>query len=443
MSFPKYTVYKDSGIEWLGYIPSHWTITKLKYVSKFQTGWTPPTGKSELFEGDNLWANISDLGPRILTDTAKRISDEAIRASNINISPEGSLLFSFKLSIGQVGFAGQDMYTNEAIATFMDGTDASLSFLYYSLPIFAVENASTNIYGAKLLNQELIKSSRLCLPPLSEQSAIATFLDRETAKIDALVAEQEKLIELLKEKRQAVISHAVTKGLDPNVPMKDSGVEWLGEVPEHWDVRPLGSVSTSIQTGPFGSQLHADEYVDDQIPVINPANIQNESIVPASDLTVAQTTALRLNIHQLEIGDIIFGRRGEMGRCAVVTKNEVGWICGTGSLKVRPDCSCVVSFYLAVFLRTPFIREKLGLESVGSTMDNLNTEILAKLKVLIPPLNEQEVIFQFVEKWQNKLDDLIEESQNVIRILKERRSALISAAVTGKIDVRGLAEATQ
>ena len=146
-------------------------------------------------------------------------------------------MFSFKLSIGQVSFAGQDMFTNEAIATFFPSSHLSLAFAFHAFPLLLVQNAAENIYGAKLLNQELIRSASFALPSLPEQTQIAAFLDRETAKIDELVAEQRRLMALLKEKRQAVISHAVTRGMNPNAPMKPSGIEWLGDVPEHWDVK--------------------------------------------------------------------------------------------------------------------------------------------------------------------------------------------------------------
>lgn len=273
MSLPRYQEYKDSGVEWLGRVPSHWATTKTKHVCQFSTGWTPPTGDSSAYEGENLWANISDLGPKTISDTAKRISDAAARQSSIDLVPQGSLLFSFKLSIGQVSFAGRPMYTNEAIATFRQSHLLSLAFAYYAFPLFLVQNASENIYGAKLLNQELIRGASFSLPPVEEQSAIATFLDRETGKIDTLIAEQEKLLALLAEKRQATISDAVTKGLNPDVPMWDSGIAWLGKIPEHWGhSKKLLDLVTSHRhafvNGPFGSDLLTSELVSEGVPVV-------------------------------------------------------------------------------------------------------------------------------------------------------------------------------
>jgi len=154
---------------------------------------------------------------------------------------------------------------------------------------------------------------------------------------------------------------------------KESGVEWLGEVPAHWQVARLGDLSTQIQTGPFGSQLHSEEYVDGGTPVINPSNIQDGRIVPNAECAVPKSIVERLSQHKLVAGDIVFARRGEMARCAMVTDVEAGWLCGTGSLNVRL-CKNTSSEFVSNFLRTPYVKEMLKLESVGSTMDNLNQQ---------------------------------------------------------------------
>lgn len=277
-------------------------------------------------------------------------------------------------------------------------------------------------------------------PPKDEQLQLVGFLDRETAKIDALVAEQEQLITLLKEKRQAVISHAVTKGLDPSVPMKDSGVEWLGAVPEHWSVQPLGALARAIQTGPFGSQLHSDEYVDDATPVINPSNIIDGQLFPEPSATVTNEVVERLSYHKLVAGDIVVGRRGEMGRCAVVLQSQVGWLCGTGCLKIQLNQAAFPEFVWR-YLSTEIVKQYLSLQSVGSTMENLNTQILARVPVPVPPASEQAAICKAVLDELILMSALESEAIAGVQLLQERRSALISAAVTGQIDVLGLARA--
>ncbi|MBF4167040.1 restriction endonuclease subunit S [Enterobacter hormaechei] len=433
--YKAYPEYKDSGVEWLGVIPKGWTISKVKYLAPFQVGWTPPTKNDANFIGDNLWVNISDLKDKFISSTAKCISDKAAKEASMDITPRGSLLYSFKLSVGAVSFAGCDLYTNEAIASFLDQAQLPLSYLYYALPIFIIENASTNIYGAKILNQELIKNSFLLAPSHSEAKKVAQFLDHETAKIDNLIEKQQQLIELLKEKRQAVISHAVNKGLNPYVPMKDSGVEWLGEVPEHWIIAQLKFNTLEMQTGPFGSQLHAEDYVIDGIPLINPAHMNAGMIIPDPKVTVDEATQERLGRHKLSEGEIIFSRRGELGRCAVVKKNNEGWLCGTGSLKAKLTKK-IIPDYAYTLISSEGVVSELTLESKGSTMANLNTETLGRIRLPVPPISEQEAILDYIKIISDKYDYLIRSADTAIRLMQERRTALISAAVTGKIDVR-------
>jgi len=286
------------------------------------------------------------------------------------------------------------------------------------------------------ISRGLLGNIRVVTPSFEEQTQIARFLDHETARIDALIEEQQRLIELLKEKRQAVISHAVTKGLDPTVPMKDSGVEWLGEVPAHWIISQLKFNTTEMQTGPFGSQLHAEDYIDGGIPLINPAHMVDGRIIPDFQVSVDEETWSRLSRHALKAGEIIFARRGELGRCAVVSKDQEGWLCGTGSLKASLN-SRLSSEYAYLLVTSKGVVSELSLESKGSTMENLNTETLGRVRLPLPPLSEQEAILEHVHEISGQFAALINEAEDGIKLITERRSALISATVTGKIDVRG------
>lgn len=272
-------------------------------------------------------------------------------------------------------------------------------------------------------------------PVFPEQQKIAAFLDHETAKIDALIEKQQQLIQLLKEKRQAVISHAVTKGLNPNAPMKDSGIEWLGEVPAHWVVAQLKFNTLEMQTGPFGSQLHAEDYIDGGIPIINPAHMVAGSIIPDDRITVDEATWNRLSRHQLKKGDVIFARRGDLGRCAVVTAEQEGWLCGTGSLKAKLN-ERLIPEYAYLLITSDGVISELSLESKGSTMENLNTETLGRVRIPVPTVSEQRSILDYVNDVSGKFGELILQADLAIQLMQERRTALISAAVTGKIDVR-------
>ena len=273
------------------------------------------------------------------------------------------------------------------------------------------------------------------VPPLLEQRAIADYLDRKTAKLDALIAAMEHLLDYLAEKRRALITHAVTRGLNSGVVMRDSGVELLGEIPEHWDIARLKTVCESLQTGPFGTQLHVEDYIEDGIPVINPAHLINGKIVPDLRVTVNEWTVKRLAVHQLKAGDIIFARRGEVGRCGLVTRKEAGWLCGTGSLRARPDKELLNPEYLALFVANSVASVWLSSRSVGTTMKNLNTKIIGELLVLIPPLEEQYQIAEFIKQNTRHLDTLYTSLTQMSELVFERRAALIAAAVSGKINV--------
>ncbi|MHB1359429.1 MAG: restriction endonuclease subunit S [Rhodocyclaceae bacterium] len=438
MSFPRYPKYKDSGVEWQGEVPEHWFVTKTKHVVQFTTGWTPPTGDSASFEGDNLWANISDLGPKCIYDTSKRISDGAINASRINVSPKGSLLFSFKLSIGQVSFAGEDLFTNEAIATFLPSPNLCLDYAYYAFPILLVQNAAENIYGAKLLNQELIRSASFALPSLSDQAQIAAFLDRETAKIDELVAEQRRLMELLKEKRQAVISHAVTQGLNPDAPMKPSGIEWLGDVPAHWSVTPV-AYRYSVQ---LGKMLDSTKITGEHLrPYLRVFDVQwgdiNTDELPQMDFDEDARSKFRL-----VSGDILVNEGGSYpGRSAIWlgTIEECYYQKALHRLRPnRPEQDTTrYMYYLMSWAANGGVFVAGGNET---TIEHLPAEKLRRYRFAFPPMMEQLEIASLLDTETTKYNTLTAEAQRAIDLLQERRSALISAAVTGQIDVRLLSQ---
>ena len=217
--------------------------------------------------------------------------------------------------------------------------------------------------------------------------------------------------------------------------MKESGIVWLGQIPVHWKVRRIKDISLLLQTGPFGSQLHSEEYIKDGIPVINPSHLIKGKIIPDIDVTVDEATKEKLSRHLLEADDIVFARRGEMGRCALVTKKESGWLCGTGSLLFRPNTHRSFPPYHSFVLSSQGVKEWLELRSVGSTMDNLNTEILGDIPLPLPPVSEQEDIFGFIKKETTKFDSLVSNFEQQIQKLEELRKITIHNAVTGKIKV--------
>jgi type I restriction enzyme S subunit len=447
MTFPCYPIYRTSGIEWLDQVPGHWRSVPIKYMA---------LERNSLFlDGDWIESkDISSDGIRYITtgnvgegaykeQGAGFISEETFHALGCTEVYEGDVLVSrLNNPIGRacvVPDLGGRVVTSVDNVIFRPDSKFDKKFIVY---LFSSEeyfkHTSNLARGATMqrISRGLLGNIRVVTPSFEEQTQIARFLDHETARIDALIEEQQRLIELLKEKRQAVISHAVTKGLDPTVPMKDSGVEWLGEVPAHWIISQLKFNTTEMQTGPFGSQLHAEDYIDGGIPLINPAHMVDGRIIPDFQVSVDEETWSRLSRHALKAGEIIFARRGELGRCAVVSKDQEGWLCGTGSLKASLN-SRLSSEYAYLLVTSKGVVSELSLESKGSTMENLNTETLGRVRLPLPPLSEQEAILEHVHEISGQFAALINEAEDGIKLITERRSALISATVTGKIDVRG------
>lgn len=259
-----------------------------------------------------------------------------------------------------------------------------------------------------------MKSIRIPVPPEPEQWAIADYLDRETAQIDAFIAKNEELITLLTERRAAVTSLAMSRGF-PEV-----------------SVRHMVRL---IQTGPFGSQLHAEDYVPGGHPLINPMHMIDGRAVPSPDVSISREKAAELRRHELLTDDLVVARRGELGRSALITSAEVGFLCGTGSMLVRPDSRRVLARYLQLAIGSERSRAALREQSVGSTMENLNAGALSALRVPLPPLDTQREVLCELDAANTRIDAALATARRSIELARERRAALISAAVTGKIDV--------
>ena len=331
----KYNSYRDSELGWAGQIPSHWEVEKVKYAYHFFTGGTPPTKVNEYFEGNNKWANISDIKGKEIYETGKKLSNEGVEVARILKSPKGSLFYSFKLSVGAVAFCGEEMYTNEAIATFLPGKN-SLRFLYYLAPIAIIQNANVNIYGAYILNQELINNAFLVLPPLAEQEAIASYLDAQTARIDSIIEAREKKIKLLEELRAAIISKAVTKGIRKNVEFKDSGIEWIGRIPKHWEKCPLKWLVKRIGSGktPLGG---AEVYTSEGIMFIRSQNVYNEGLLTENIAYIPEIIHRQMLYSEVKHNDILLNiTGGSIGRACLIQDGAIKANVNQHVCEIRP-----------------------------------------------------------------------------------------------------------
>ena len=408
------------------------STTRLKYVAEVVAGQSPGSEDvGDLLDGMPFIQGNAEFGrvhprPKLECSLAPKIAKK------------GDLLLSVRAPVGALNTADQDY----GIGRGLNAIRARLvdaRYLYWLLNDSKsyLDSISTGSTFAAVTAAN-VGSISVPLTDLPEQEKIADYLDVQTAKIDALIGKQEQLIETLAERRQAVISLAVTKGIDPNAPMKDSGSLWFPTIPDHWELVPCSAAAVLIQTGPFGSQLHSDEYISGGTPVINPSHIVDGRIVPDDAITVNDVRGQELARHRLRDGDIVAARRGDLGRSAVVRGKSVGYLCGTGALIIRLKPEAYVPGYFQLIFSSGANRAALTERSVGATMDNLNADIVSRLRLPRPPVDEQSGILDHLDPATSKIDALSAKAREMIEVLRERRQALVSAAVTGKIDVRGL-----
>lgn len=413
----KYDSYKDSGIEWIGEIPSHWAVNKVKHNFSFKTGFTPPSGKSEYYEdGTHVWINISDLQEKEISDSVNKITDKAIEDFKPEIVQKGSLLYSFKLSVGRVGFNTIDCYTNEAIFSINPDSSTNLNFFYYSLPDQILKNANENIYGAKILNQELIKNAYLVIPPTTEQTSIASFLDRKTSEIDEIIADKKRLLELYEEEKTAIINQAVTKGLDPNAPMKDSGIEWLGEIPEHWEVKKVKHVLKSLNS--IRIPLSAEE--------------RGKMEVRKYDYYGASGVIDKVEDYLFDEPLLLIGEDGanlvsRSSRLSFIAKGKY-WVNNHAHI-LKPTYG-ILEYYCELMELCDY-----SIFISGSAQPKLTSDNLMNIQIIVPPFDEQMEIIHHLETGLIKINFKKARTEELIELLTEYRRALISEAVTGKIKV--------
>ncbi|SIS38282.1 restriction endonuclease subunit S [Insolitispirillum peregrinum] len=442
MTFPRYADYKDSGVEWLGEVPAHWGVVSLKRDIAFLTsgsrGWAEHySDDGVLFlrignlTRDSITLDLSDIQRVNLPDGAEGERTRVVA---------GDVLFSITAYLGSVAVAPkglEEAYVSQHVALVRLHQRKFIPAWvgYVTLSNIGISYLETRGYGGTKVQLSLDDVANLIVttPPLPEQTAIAAFLDHETGKIDALVAEQEKLIALLKEKRQAVISHAVTKGLDPSVPLKDSGIEWLGEVPEHWEISRMKHLCSHVV-----DCLHTTPTYDGELeyPAIRTADV-DRGILLLDQARLVSREIYEERIQRLcpMAGDILYSREGERFGMAALVPEDVNLCLGQRMMMFRTNERAHPAFMMwllnsdAVYQQ---VLEKVG----GSTSPHVNISDIINFHVPLPPKDEQSRIAERIAIIATSVDTLTAEAERAIALLKERRSALISAAVTGKIDVR-------
>ncbi len=434
--YKAYPAYRDSGVEWLGEIPPHWHSRQLKYLCSYNDEVLSET------VGDDFEIEYVDIGSVSAIDGIS--GTETLLFGNApsrarRIVRDGDILIStvrtYLEAIASVKAPPNNLIASTGFAVIRPNLFLNKGYAAYCLRAsgFIKEVVARSVgVSYPAINASDLVNIKTPEPSPTEQENIAAFLDHETAKIDALIEKQQRLIELLKEKRQAVISHAVTKGLNPNAPMKDSGVEWLGEVPAHWVVSRVKDVTTKIVDGPHFSP----SYVDDGYMFLSARNIKVDRWALSDAKYISEENFREFNKRiKPEKGDVLLTKGGTTGvaRAVDLDFDFQVWvhIAVLKTVKRKID-----HFFLAHTLNGKSCYEQSQLSTYGATNNDLGLSRIANIVFAAPPLEEQHAICDFINDKCSKLDNLISNSLVSIELMQERRTALISAAVTGKIDVR-------
>lgn len=437
----KYDSYKDSGIEWIGEIPSHWKKSRLAFNGEFYKG--KGVSKIDLsIEGLPVML-YGDIYTKYNLKTEKLVRHIPIEVAQNSFSIEkGDLLFAASGEtpdeIGKcICYLGEDeAYASGDVIVFRQKSNDSvfLSYLFNSYKV--------NEQKAKLSKGEIVvhiysgqlRDIRFPLPPSTEQTAIATYLDRKTAEIDELIADKKRLLELYEEEKTAIINQAVTKGINPDVPMKDSGIEWLGEIPEHWEVKKVKHLVLKVGSGitPSGG---ASVYKLSGIPLLRSQNIHFDGLRLDDVAYITEDIHESMKNSQVLSGDVLLNITGaSIGRAYFVES----WL-GEANVNqhvciLRPNSETDTRF-LYFILRSNIGQEQIRIEQTGSGREGLNFEALKNFILPFLSIEEQQSIVRHIETECERIDTQVARTKKLIELLKEYREALVSEVVTGKIKV--------
>ncbi|MEJ6981758.1 restriction endonuclease subunit S [Pedobacter sp. P351] len=439
----RYKDYRDSSVEWIGCIPKGWQCVALKHVSTIQNGSTPSSSEDKYWDGDVNWVTTDDLGKlkdRLIVNTRRTITKEGYESCGTRMASKGSVVISTRAPIGHIGILDIQACTNQGCKTVIP-TAINNVYCYYFLKharpfLESLGEGST----FKELPTGTLKSFYIPVPTIEEQTQIAQYLDHKTTQIDKLITDKEKLIELLNEERTAIINQSVTKGLNPDGPMKDSGVEWIGKIPNHWELKRLKFIGSA-----FGGLTYAPNNVVEENEgtlVLRSSNIQNGELSLKDNVYVNSKIPVKLTLKR---GDILIcsrnGSKNLIGKNICIDKDMEGSTFGAFMMIFRsPNWK-----FLKHYFNSSIFTSQSAL-FLTATINQLTTSTLNNFWIALPNSStEQNEISRFIDDKNREIDLIKKNAQQEIRLLKEYKTALISEVVTGKVDVRDevIAESTE
>ncbi|SER90840.1 restriction endonuclease subunit S [Salisediminibacterium halotolerans] len=417
---------------------NEWVKMKIKYLFRIQNGGTPKSDEISYWEPPEIpWLTPEDLSDKkkYVNESKRQISYLGLSNSSANLISRNSVVMSTRAPIGNPKIVPFDYATNQGCKSLInkDKSRSSSEFLYYSLvaneEIIKIRGRGTTF---KELSNYDLNNFTLSFPTLNKQNRIVSFLNQKTTEIDELIADKERLIELLEEKRQAVITETVTKGLDPNVKMKDSGVEWIGEVPEHWEVNKFKKY-VLIQEGPG---IMAKDFRLNGIPLIRISGVKQARVsLKGCNYLDEETVLKKWDQFRLNVGDLLISASASVNIISEVTEEAAGSIPYTGLIRINTKSEYLKKDFIKYYIQSYVYKSQIELLKTGSTIQHYGPTHLRNFILVIPSIVEQEKIISLLDDKISSIHSSLTFIKSQISKLKEYRQSLIYEAVTGKIDV--------
>lgn len=427
----QYDSYKDSGVEWIGEVPSHWEVMKTSLAFHgIGSGTTPSTSKKEFYDENDgyYWLQTGDLNDGIINETSKKVTKFAISQCNLKFYPKDSIVIAmYGATIGKVGILGIKTATNQACCVLPTNKNMNAKFAFYeflackpALLVSAIGGGQPNI------SQDVIRKQKIVIPPLLEQTAIASYLDKKCTEIDKVISAQQKRIALLQKLKQSIITYAVSKGLNPNVEMKDSGVEWIGNVPSHWEVKKTSLAFNGIGSGTTPS-TSKKEFYDDEGKFWLQTGDLNDGMIFETSKKVSDIAIKVCNLKFYPKDSVVIAMYG-------ATIGKVGIL----GIKAATNQACCVlpanKHMIAKYSFYEFLACKPALlvSAIGGGQPNISQDTIKKQKIVVPPKGEQQAIADYLDVKCSLMDKSISKAQHQVELLQEYKQSLITEVVTGK-----------
>ena len=435
-----YPKYKPSGIEWIGNIPEHWEVRKIsRSFNLISSGTTPKADNEKYYNNGTVnWINTGDLNDGILFLTEKKVTEKALQDhSGLKVFPNGTLLIAmYGATIGKIAILGKEGCTNQACCALSDSNyfETKLVFYWFNANKSNIINLAYG-GGQQNISQEIIKFLKIPCPTIKEQKAIVLFLDNKTSLIDEAISKKRQLIELLKEERTALINHAVTKGINPDVKLKPSGIEWLGDIPEHWEVKKLKYVADVQSSNVDKKSIEGEE----DVQLCNYVDVyKNEYIDSSIPFMTATATLNEIQKFKLAINDVLITKDSEtptdIAVPALVKYENTKLLCGYHLAQIRSNKNLLGEYLFRLFQSKKF-NSVFETAANGITRYGLGIESIKGVSIPIPSIDDQRRIVKFILDNSNRIYSAIEKIIIEITLLQEYRTSLINEAVTGKICV--------